>query len=288
MSRELNDMTVLRPALRPWRVSRLSLTRAAGWRWLLGATLAAGSAACGGGTTEPPPGAVVASVEVTPAADTIDALGQTQQLSAVAKDAAGATIPGKTFAWQSSAPSVVGVGASSGLVTGLANGAATITATTEGKTGQAAVTVAQQVATVTVTPDTGLVSTIGGTRQFTAAAKDANNNAVTGVKFIWLSSNHAVATIDTAGLATAKGPGAVTITAAGRGIPGTAQLQVTQTPAKLAFSVQPTNTVLDQAISPVVQVEIQDAAGARVAGARNPVTLAIGNDPGNGGRLGDR
>ncbi len=253
-------------------------------RRLLGVALAAGLAACGGSTTEPTPG-VVASVEVTPAADTLIALGQTQQLTAVAKDAAGTTIPGKTFAWATSAPGVVGVDASSGVVTGVANGAATITVSVDGKSAQATVTVAQQVATVTVSPDTGLLAAVGATRQFTAAAKDANNNAVAGVAFIWLSSNHAVATIDTTGKATAMGPGTVTITAAGRGIPGTAELAVTQAPAKLAFTVQPTGTVLDREISPVVQVEIEDASGARVAGARTAVTLAIGNDPGNGGRL---
>ena len=253
-------------------------------RRLLGSALAALLAACGGGTTAPTPGAV-ASVEVTPAADTLIALGQTQQLMAVAKDAGGNVVSGKTFSWSSSAPGVVSVDAASGVATGVANGAATITASVDGKSGQAAVAVLQQVATVTVSPDTASLAAVGTTKQFSAAAKDANGNAVTGVALIWLSSNHAVATIDTAGLATATGPGTVTITAAARGVPGTAHLAVTQTAAQLAFSVEPTSTVLDQAISPVVQVEIQDAAGVRVAGARTAVTLAIGNDPGNGGQL---
>src|SRR5436309_7059963 len=53
-------------------------------------------------------------------------------------------------------------------------------------------------------------------------------------------------------------------------------------PAQLAFTVQPTNTTIEATISPAVQVEIQDAAGARVAGARDPVTLAIGTNPGGG------
>src|SRR5438132_917732 len=53
-------------------------------------------------------------------------------------------------------------------------------------------------------------------------------------------------------------------------------------PAQLAFTVQPTNTTIEATISPAVQVEIQDAAGARVAGARDPVTLALGTNPGGG------
>src|SRR5437667_137391 len=57
-------------------------------------------------------------------------------------------------------------------------------------------------------------------------------------------------------------------------------------PAQLAFTVQPTTTTIEGTISPAVQVEIQDAAGARVAGARDPVTLAIGTNPGGGTLLG--
>src|SRR5438552_525516 len=53
-------------------------------------------------------------------------------------------------------------------------------------------------------------------------------------------------------------------------------------PAQLAFTVQPTNTTIEATISPAVQVEIQDAAGARVAGARDPVTRAIGTNPSRG------
>jgi hypothetical protein len=192
---------------------------------------------------------------------------------------------GKTFTWQSSAPAVVSVDPATGLVTGLGNGVATITASVEGKSGQAAVAVEQQVSAVTVSPDTGLIDAVGATRQFTAVARDANNNTVANVAFIWLSSNHAVATITSSGLASAVGPGTATITAAGRGIPGSASLAVTQTATKLAFTVQPASTVIDQAISPVVQVEVQDAGGARVAGARTGIRLALGNDPGNGGEL---
>src|SRR2546427_357783 len=53
-------------------------------------------------------------------------------------------------------------------------------------------------------------------------------------------------------------------------------------PAQLAFTVQPTTTTIEGTISPAVQVEIQDAAGARVADARDPVTLAIGTNPSRG------
>src|SRR2546430_7817767 len=86
------------------------------------------------------PGAsAVASVAVTPAAVTIGP-SDTLRLVAVAKDAAGNTLTGRTITWSTSASTRATVSAS-GLVTGVAEGSATITATAEGKTGQSTVTV---------------------------------------------------------------------------------------------------------------------------------------------------
>src|SRR5438552_6997292 len=53
-------------------------------------------------------------------------------------------------------------------------------------------------------------------------------------------------------------------------------------PAQLAFTVQPTNTTIEATISPAVQVEIQDAAGARVAGERETENPAIGTNKNRG------
>src|SRR2546428_10826753 len=81
----------------------------------------------------------VASVIVTPAAVTIGPT-DTLRLVAVAKDAAGNTLTGRTITWSTSDPSRATV-STSGLVTGVAEGAITISATAEGKAGQSAITV---------------------------------------------------------------------------------------------------------------------------------------------------
>ncbi len=97
--------------------------------------------ACGGETTEPPPPTPsVASVQVTPASGTLVSLGETLQLSATARDASGNAITGKTFTWSSSDANVATVNPS-GLVTAVANGSVTITASTDGVNGTAAVDV---------------------------------------------------------------------------------------------------------------------------------------------------
>src|SRR6266487_1268334 len=90
----------------------------------------------GPGSSSPPP---VASVVVTPQTSTIGP-GETVHLSAVPKDAAGNTLSGRTITWSTSDASVAMV-STAGLVTGVAAGSATISATAEGKAGQSAITV---------------------------------------------------------------------------------------------------------------------------------------------------
>src|SRR5206468_53188 len=81
----------------------------------------------------------VATVTVAPAAKTLR-VGTTAQLSAATKDSAGNTLTGRVVAWSSSAPAAATVSAS-GLVTAVSAGSATITATSEGKSGTSAITV---------------------------------------------------------------------------------------------------------------------------------------------------
>src|SRR5437879_4146741 len=88
----------------------------------------------------PPPPAPVASVTVSPAAPSV-AVGASVQLSATLKDANGTVLTGRSVTWASSALAAV---SSTGLVTGLALGSATITATSEGQAGTSAVTVTLQ------------------------------------------------------------------------------------------------------------------------------------------------
>src|SRR2546426_636688 len=82
----------------------------------------------------------VASVTVSPPSASI-ATGATVQLTATTKDAGGNVLTGRAISWGGSNTTVATVSAS-GLVTGVRAGAVTITATSEGKNGTAAVTVA--------------------------------------------------------------------------------------------------------------------------------------------------
>src|SRR5216117_2448837 len=81
----------------------------------------------------------VASVTVTPASGTVSA-GSSLSLTATPKDANGNPLVGRTVTWQSSNTSAATVNGS-GLVSGVAAGSATITATSEGQSGTSAITV---------------------------------------------------------------------------------------------------------------------------------------------------
>src|SRR4029077_16523314 len=81
----------------------------------------------------------VASVTVTPAIANV-LVGSTLQLTATLKDALGNPLSGRVVTWASGASGVAGV-SGTGLVTGVGVGGVTITATSEGQSGSAAVTV---------------------------------------------------------------------------------------------------------------------------------------------------
>ena len=97
-------------------------------------------AACG---EEPPPipPRIPHSVTVSPTSLSFTSIGATQQLSATVKDQNGSTISGASVSWATSASSVATV-SSSGAVTSVAEGTATITATSNRLKGTAEVTVA--------------------------------------------------------------------------------------------------------------------------------------------------
>lgn len=163
----------------------------------------------------------VASVVVEPASLAL-ALAETGQLTATALCEHDHPLE-RVFTWSTDAGAVASV-SDAGLVTGLTEGAATITAETDGVSGTAAVTVAGTVASVSVRPATFSLLE-GDTQQLTAEARDAGDHVLART-FTWTSDNESVATVDANGLVQALLPGAATITATAEGVSGTAAAEV--------------------------------------------------------------
>ena len=169
----------------------------------------------------------VSSVVVSPDTATI-LVGQSQQLSAKTLDAGGGELSGRTITWSSSNEDVASV-SSTGKVLAVAAGSATITASSEGKSDNATITVIAPVSTVTVAPDSISVI-VGNTSTLTATTKDAGGKTLTGRTVTWKSDNTAVATVDGSGVVTGVAAGSTTITATSEGKSGTAKVVVTLEP----------------------------------------------------------
>ena len=182
-------------------------------------------------TASGPPPAPVATVSVSPASSSL-LIGATAQLSVVTRDSSNNVVTGRVITWSSSNSSVCRV-STSGLVTAVAAGSATITATSETKAGTAAITVSAPapapVATVSVLPASSTLL-VGATVQLSATMRDANNNVLTGRVVTWASANPGIASVSSTGLVRGVGAGSTTITATSETKTGTATENVQAPP----------------------------------------------------------
>lgn len=207
--------------------------------------------------------APVASVQITPSSSVLT-VGQTAPLSVVLRDASGNVLNGRTVAWSSSNPGVATV-SSSGLVSAVAQGSATITASSEGQTGTASVSVSiVPVASVGVSPSSGTLF-IAQTIALTATPRDASGNVLSGRSVVWSTSNANVATVNQSGVVTAVALGAVTITATSEGQSGAAAITVAQVPVA-SVDVSPSSASLVVGENTTLTATPRDAAGNPLTG----------------------
>ena len=184
----------------------------------------------------------VASVNITPGARSLYVTG-TFAYSAVAVDGRGNAMSTQpTFAWSSTSPSVASVGAATGAVTALAIGSTQIRATAGTAVGVSPLSVLTPIKRIVVSIDTGSVpatlpdtftmTSLGLRRAYRAVARDTIDNVMTGVTFVWSSTNASVAAIDTPGATTAgaisAANGITTVQASAQGVTGGATLYVAQ------------------------------------------------------------
>jgi len=133
-------------------------------------------------------------------------------------------------------------------------------------------------AALVLTPSNVSVQT-GGTQSFTAGGGFDPRT------FSILTNNSGGSINATTGLYTAGTTAGVTDTIRvtdAFGATAAATVTVFGVPNKLAFSVQPTNAVAGQAISPAVKVTVQDSFGNTVTNSNAAITLSIQNNPSDG------
>ncbi|MHB8419065.1 MAG: beta strand repeat-containing protein [Myxococcales bacterium] len=227
-------------------------------------TLTAAVGKISGGASLTVNGAPLQSIAVTPT-DPFLASGATQQMQAIGtyQDGSIADLTGEA-AWTSSNPTAVAV-AAGGLVTAVAAGTSTVTATVGGVGGGTLVTVnAAPLASIAVTPAaTTLVP--GGTVQLAATAtyQDGTQADVTSAA-LWSSSSAAVSVsnaVGAQGLATAVAAGPATITAAIGSVSGSAQVTVTgATLQSIAISPASAQTAIGTTLQYAAQGSFSDGS----------------------------
>ncbi|HMH26010.1 MAG TPA: Ig-like domain-containing protein [Gemmatimonadaceae bacterium] len=189
----------------------------------------------------------VASVSVSPPTASLQ-IGGSTQLSAVTRDGNGNVLTGRVIAWSSTNTGIATV-STSGLVTAVAAGSVSVTASSEGQLGSSAITVSAPapvpVASVSVSPASSSLL-VGATAQLSATTRDASNNVLTGRVVTWSSSNPAISTVSGSGLVTAIAAGSATITALSETKTGTAAITVSvPAPVPVAsVSVSPASSSL--------------------------------------------
>jgi uncharacterized protein YjdB len=158
-------------------------------------------------TADPPRVVTIAGMN---ASDSVR-LGKTHTFSTELRDAAGNRITGRSITWTSLKPTVAAVDAS-GLVTGVAVGAAGIIARVDDATATTLMFVQPAVTSVLLLPPTNSIP-MGGSKTLTVAASDKDGQSVGGRLIAYSSSNPSVATVNASGTVVAITLGTATITA---------------------------------------------------------------------------
>jgi PGF-pre-PGF domain-containing protein len=174
--------------------------------------------------------AELARIEVSPSDFCIPA-GNSLALTATAFDQYGYEMPDIEVTWESSDP-CVGTVDECGTFTAIEEGTVTLTASADGVSGSACVTVQPSLPVPTcieVEPVTVTMQT-GETREFTATVFDQCDNEMDWIRVAWSCSDDDVGTIDRAGLFAAFAEGSADVKACAGGVERTAAVTVTSAP----------------------------------------------------------
>ena len=143
-----------------------------------------------------------------------------------------------------------------------------------------AVTVRQRAASVHITPRTLQFSSIGATQSFSATALDSGGTQIVAPQITWSSTATSVVAINATGTATANANGTAQLVAALDDAADTVTVSVSQVPATMSFSVQPSSGSAGTAIAPAVAITIADSLGHPVTTATTFVSVALTGGPG--------
>ncbi len=151
-----------------------------------------------------------ASIDVDPASVALTALGDTVTVGGTVLDAAGAALSGVVVTFEWGDTTIVDVDKVTGLITATGLGSTTVTVVGDTVRQNISVTVTQTPASVVVAPES-ITLTPGGAVTFSATVEDSNQNAIENFSISWSTTDVAVATVTSSGVATAVAAGTALI-----------------------------------------------------------------------------
>jgi hypothetical protein len=243
--------------------------------------LVAATAACSS-PSDPPAVSVVRLDPLTATVLVGPSGGGTVQLTATPETSSGRLVSGKTIVWGSSAPSIALV-SGAGVVTALAPGSATITATVDAIVGSAVITVLPvPVAAIDVSP-TSLELGVGVTRTITATVRDSTGAALSGRPITWTSAAPTIAEVSSTGVVRGLAVGATSIQVSAGGRSTTIPVTVLPPPGPSISAVTPAilvpgalATISGDAFAPTVAGNSIRVAGRTVvAQSASPTALSF-------------
>jgi uncharacterized protein YjdB len=188
--------------------------------------------------------------------------GQSTQLSAEVRDAAGTVIPNQVITWASANNAVAAV-TTSGGVTAMAVGSTSAQASSDGLTASAVVAVtAVTAASIDLTP-TNLSLVVGDSAKLLAVVRDASGAVLADRAVSWSSSNPAIAAVSSSGWVTAVGVGSGTVNAQVDGVTAATSVTVTPPPPAPVATIVVTLTSTSLTVGQTTQATavLRDTAG---------------------------
>ena len=203
-------------------------------------------------------------------------LGETVQLTAVARDQFGDVMSGKAATWSTSDPGIATV-STNGLLQTLAPGSVLVSATIDGVAGSLSLTVVPRtVAAVTVSSPTSTPKE-GDSVQLTATARDQFGNVIPNTTATWSSSDSNVAVVSPTGLVQTLATGTVSVTATINGIAGTQGLTISA--IKVSVTLGAKEVVFDYTTDRCYDLDLPDQPARFVRAEDGSLVLIDGNAP---------
>ncbi len=203
----------------------------------------------------------VASVVVTPTSALLTP-GDSITLTASVLNAKGDALTDKAITWATSSDSVASVDAF-GVVTGLDVGVTDISATVEGVSGSAVITVENPVDSIVVTPATFELG-LNTESTLVAEAFDARGNPLTRT-LTWSSEDPLIATVTNTGVVFGKSVGMVNIVASADGVRGISAVEVKEFPI-VSMTIDPVTARVRQSSTLSLRAVLLDDHGNEVIG----------------------